>query len=98
MTLTILAQCVLTGYKLYLWYLRQTANTEKDAPKTKHSSPKKKGSKTKTNVDSSNGSDNSAYLVDSSSDSSILSLDVDGANQLNVFIDDDESDSLIHVL
>ena len=98
MTLTILAQCVLTGYKLYRWYLIQNLNTENAAPKKKLSQPKKKRLKTMTSVNLPNGGNNSAYTVDSSSDSSDISLDIDTSNKINVFIDDDESGSLIRVV
>ena len=97
MTLTILAQCVLTGYKLYRWYLIQNINTENPAPKKKLSQPKKKHLKTMTSVNLPNGGNNSAYMDDSSSDSSD-SLDIDTSNKINVFIDDDESGSLIRVV
>ena len=91
MTLTILAQCTLTSYKLYRWFVLQHPSQEK-------ASPKKNSSKKKTKMQLPNGSNNGGYMDGSSSDSSDVSLDIDGTNRENAFIHHDETGSLIRVV
>lgn len=83
MTLTILAQCLLTGYKLYQWFMQENPKDRVESTKEKSSSLKKK--RTSHLVD---GSDNGGYVEDSD----------DSADFENAFIHHDETGSLIRIL
>ena len=65
MTLTILAQCLLTGYKLYKWFLQENKDYSTHRPKSRASTTA--------------GSDNGGFVedFDDSSDIDLMNIEQD---------------------